>query len=46
MRLANDKFLDLEEVAKKNVHNCLTYLTYQKQKNEIQNNHIKSKFKK
>ena len=32
MRLANDKFLDLEVVAKKNMHNCLTYLTYQKQK--------------
>jgi hypothetical protein len=46
MRLANDKFLDLEVVSEKNVHNCLTYLTYSKQKDEVQENHIKSKFNK
>jgi hypothetical protein len=45
MRLADNKFLDLEVVAKKNVHNCLTYLTYVKQKDEVQDNYIKSKFK-
>ena len=43
MRLADNKFLDLEVVAKKNVHN---YLTYSKQKDEVQDNYIKSKFNK
>ena len=46
MSLANDKFLDLEIIAKKNVHNCLTYLTYVGQKNKVQDIYIKSKFKK
>ena len=46
MSLANDKFLDLEIIAKKNVHNCLTYLTYVGQKNKVQEIYIKSKFKK
>ena len=46
MRLADNRFLDLEVVAEKNVHNCLTYLTYVKQKDEVQDNYIKSKFQK
>tara|TARA_R110001606_G_scaffold352933_2_gene503409 strand:- start:128 stop:268 length:141 start_codon:yes stop_codon:yes gene_type:complete len=46
MRLADNKFLDLEVIAEKNVHNCLTYLTYSKQKDEVQDTYIKSKFKK
>ena len=46
MRLADNKFLDLEVVSQKNIHNCLTYLTYSKQKDEVQDTYIKSKFKK
>lgn len=46
MRLADNKFLDLEVVSEKNVHNCLTYLTYSKQKDEVQDSYIKSKFNK
>ena len=46
MRLADNKFLDLEVVSEKNLHNCLTYLTYSKQKDEVQDTYIKSKFKK
>ena len=46
MRLADNKFLDLEVVSEKNIHNCLTYLTYSKQKDEVQDTYIKSKFKK
>ena len=46
MSLANNDFLNLEVVSKKNVHNCLTFLTYTKQKNEIESESLKSKFKK
>lgn len=46
MSLANNEFLNLEIVAKKNIHNCLTFLTYTSQKNEIESENIKSKFKK
>ena len=42
MRLADNKFLDLEVVSEKNLHNCLTYLTYSKQKDEVQDTYIKS----
>jgi hypothetical protein len=46
MKLAKNDFLKLEKVSKKNIHNCLTYLTYVKQKDEVQQNYIKSKFNK
>lgn len=45
MRLADNDFLKLEIIAKKNVHNCLTYLTYSKQRDEVQENYMKQKFK-
>ena len=38
-------FLKLEVVAEKNIHNCLTYLTYTKQQDEVQSDNLKSKFK-
>lgn len=46
MTLAGDDFLKLEVVSKNNIHNCLTYLTYMKQKNEVESENIKNKFKK
>tara|TARA_B110000977_G_scaffold201178_1_gene294571 strand:- start:11750 stop:11890 length:141 start_codon:yes stop_codon:yes gene_type:complete len=45
MKLADQDFLKLELVAEKNIHNCLTYLTYTKQQDEVQQDNLKSKFK-
>ena len=43
--LANGDITRFENITKLNVHECLTYLTYTKEKNEIEARNIKSKFK-
>ena len=43
--LAQQDIRRFENITKLNVHECLTYLTYTKEKNEIEARNIKSKFK-
>jgi hypothetical protein len=43
--IANGDITRFENITKLNVHECLTYLTYTKEKNEIEARNIKSKFK-
>jgi hypothetical protein len=42
--IANGDVTKFEYITKLNVHECLTYLTYTKEKNEIEARNIKSKF--
>ena len=46
MKLANYDFVKTEQVVKKNVHECLTFLSYEKERDEIADYEVKQKFNK
>jgi len=46
MKLANYEFLQLEEVTKKNIHECLTFLSYARERDEVADYEVKQKFNK
>jgi hypothetical protein len=43
--IAQGDITKFEHITKLNVHECLTYLTFTKEKNEIEARQIKNKFK-
>jgi len=43
--IANGDITKFEHITKLNVHECLTFLTFSKEKNELEARQIKSKFK-